>query len=93
MPLLAEFSPDMAPPINEVFEEQPVTPTGRSRFLHVANGTSTTMTIEAAGIPGARSIWADPPYEGPVPGGLSDTELLDIRMRFLSGPGDRMWAA
>jgi hypothetical protein len=57
-------------------------------FLHVANGTSTTMTIEAAGIPGACSIWADVLYEGPVPAGLSDDELLDVRMRFLAGPDD-----
>ena len=54
-------------------------------FLHVANGTSTTMTIEAAGLPGARSIWADPLYEGPVPGGLSDDELCDVRARYLGG--------
>jgi hypothetical protein len=93
VPLLAEYSPEMAPDINEVFEEQPVTPSGKTRFLHVANGTSTTMTIEAAGIPGARSIWADPLYEGPVPGGLSDTALLDVRIRFLSGPADLTWAA
>jgi len=55
------------------------------RFLHVANGTSTTGTIEAAGIPGAVSIWADPLYEGPVPGGLSDLELVDVRARYLAG--------
>jgi hypothetical protein len=72
-----------------------VSPT-KSRFLHVANGTSTTMTIEAAGIPGACSIWADPLYEGPVPGGLNDAELLDVRARYL-GPADapehdiRLW--
>ena len=53
------------------------------RLLHVANGTSTTGTIEAAGIPGACSIWADPLYEGPVPAGLGDAELLDVRMRYL----------
>ena len=58
----------------------------KTRFLHVANGTSTTMTIEAAGIPGACSIWADPLYEGPVPGGLNDAELLDVRVRYLAGP-------
>src|SRR5919109_1375182 len=63
-----------------------MTPATRSRFLHVANGTSTTMTIEAAGIPGRCSIWADPLYEGPVPGGLSDLELLDVRIRYLAGP-------
>ena len=58
------------------------------RFLHVANGTATTRTIEAAGIPGACSIWADPLHEGPVPGGLDDTELLDVRTRYLAGPVD-----
>ena len=58
------------------------------RRLHVANGTSTTRTIEASGIPGACSIWADPLYEGPVPAGLGDAELLDVRMRYLAGPGD-----
>src|SRR5262249_34700419 len=59
-----------------------------TRFLHVANGTSTTQTIEAAGIPGACSLWADPLYEGPVPGGLSDDDLLEVRRRFLAGPED-----
>jgi hypothetical protein len=54
------------------------------RFLHVANGTSTTTTIEAAGIPGRRSIWADPLYEGPVPAGISDAELSDVRAQYLS---------
>lgn len=58
-----------------------------TRFLHVANGTSTTGTIEAAGIPGACSIWADPLYEGPVPGELSDAELVGARMQYLSGQG------
>jgi len=56
-----------------------------NEFLHVANGTSTTMTIEAARIPGAVSIWADPLHDGPVPGGLSDAELLDVRARHLGG--------
>src|SRR4030095_1681652 len=63
------------------------------RLLHVANGTSTTRTIEAAGIPGVCSIWADPLYEGPVPAGLGDAELLDVRMRYHAGPGDLTWQA
>lgn len=63
------------------------------RFLHVANGTCTTRLIEAAGIPGARSIWADPLYEGPVPGGVSDADLLDVRMRYLAGPADAVGTA
>lgn len=56
-----------------------------SRFLHVANGTATTSLIEAASIPGQLSIWADPLYEGPVPAGLTDEELLDVRARYLAG--------
>ena len=70
-----------------------MTPAVRTRFLHVANGTCTTDIIEAAGIPGACSLWADPLYEGPVPGGLSDNELLELRMRFLGEPGDLTWVA
>jgi hypothetical protein len=57
-----------------------------SRFLHVANGSCTTRLLEVAGIPGLRSIWADVLYEGPVPGGLTDAELLKVRGRFLAGP-------
>jgi hypothetical protein len=51
----------------------------------VANGTSTTRTITAAGIPGICSIWADPLHDGPVPAGLTDDELLEVRRRYLSG--------
>ena len=59
-----------------------------TRFLHVANGTCTTDIIAAAGIPGTRSIWSDVLYEGPVPGGLTDEELLEVRARFLAGDHD-----
>jgi hypothetical protein len=45
--------------------------------------------MAAAGIPGARSIWADPLYDGPVPGGLSDAELVGVRSHYLAGPPDR----
>jgi hypothetical protein len=62
------------------------------RFLHVANGTCTTRIIETAGIPGTSSIWADPLYEGPVPGGLTDAELLDVRARHLAGATDEALA-
>ena len=47
----------------------------------------TTELIESAGIPGRLSIWADPLYEGPVPGGLTDAELVEVRARYLAGPG------
>jgi RNA polymerase sigma factor (sigma-70 family) len=85
LPLLGEFGPGMTPSIDEVFEEQPMTSAAQSRFLHVANGLSTTMTIEAAGIPGVCSIWADPLHDGPVPGGLTDAELLEVRATHLAG--------
>src|SRR4029450_9468112 len=31
------------------------------------------------------SIWADPLYEGPVPAGLPDAELVEVRGRHLAG--------
>jgi hypothetical protein len=65
-----------------------------SQILHVANGTSVTDTLALTGIPGRRSIWADPLHEGPVPGGLTDDELVDVRTRFLLGtdaPGEDRW--
>src|SRR5262245_30879156 len=55
------------------------------RYLHVANGTSVTMTLEAAGVPGIMSIWADPLHDGPVPAGLTDDELRELRGGHLGG--------
>lgn len=55
-----------------------------TRFVHVANGTSTTATIHQARVPGTSSIWADVLHEGPVPGGMSDDELLRVRARHLA---------
>ena len=86
-------SPDVRKPVAElacgfltvkILSEDSVTH-ARNRFLHVANGTSTTMTIEAAGIPGISSIWADPLYEGPVPGDISDDALVEVRAQYLGG--------
>jgi hypothetical protein len=69
-----------------MFEDRAVSHPAKTRLLHVANGTATTRLIEAAGIPGLLSIWADPLYEGPVPGDVSDDELLDVRRRYLDPP-------
>ena len=52
--------------------------------LHVANGHCTTGLIELSGLPGRTQIWADPLNEGPVPGDISDDELLLVRARFLA---------
>jgi hypothetical protein len=64
-----------------------VTSSSKAPFLHVANGTSTTGIIASAGIPGTLSIWADPLHDGPVPGGLTDAELLSVRGEYLAGHG------
>lgn len=61
----------------------PAAPHEATRILHVANGTCTTRVIEAAGLPGVTSLWADPLYDGPVPGGITDDELLEVRARHL----------
>ena len=53
-------------------------------ILHVANGHATTGLIELSGLPGRTEIWADPLNEGPVPGNVSDDELLHVRARFLA---------
>jgi hypothetical protein len=49
--------------------------------LHVANGSSVTMTLAKTGIGGAMSIWADPLHDGPVPGGIDDDALMLVRMQ------------
>jgi RNA polymerase sigma factor (sigma-70 family) len=86
-PLVAEYAPEAEVDLAELFQEPSVMSSSTSRFLHVANGTCTTRTIEAAGIPGTTSIWADPLYEGPVPGNVTDDELVEVRTRFLAPPG------
>jgi hypothetical protein len=53
-------------------------------ILHVANGHVTARLLALSGLPGRTQIWADPLNEGPVPGNVSDDELLMIRARFLA---------
>ena len=55
--------------------------------LHVANGHSLTASIAHAGIPGSLSVWADVLHDGPVPGGISDDELTQVRAEYLAGTG------
>ncbi len=54
-------------------------------ILHVANGHSTTGLLETSVVPGRTMVWADPLSDGPVPGNVSDDELLRIRAAFLAG--------
>jgi hypothetical protein len=51
--------------------------------LHVANGHCTTRLIEAAGLPGRTSIWADALHDGPVPE-VSEDQLVRIRAEFIA---------
>ena len=60
-------------------------------ILHVANGHGTTSLIESSGVPGRTQIWADPLNEGPVPGDVSDDELLTIRAVSLPRDIDAEW--
>ena len=53
-----------------------------SRLLHVANGSSVTRSLGSAGILGATSIWADPLHNGPVPGGIDDDALMEVRKQY-----------
>ena len=59
-------------------------------ILHVANGHCTTGLIEGSGLPGRTTIWADPLHDGPVPGNVSDDELLRVRAAFLAGTPDQV---
>ena len=58
-------------------------------FLHVANGHATTGLIELSGLTGRTQVWCDPLNEGPVPGAMSDDELLMVRARFLASDPDQ----
>lgn len=51
--------------------------------MHVANGHCTTELIEAAGLPGRTSIWADALHDGPVPD-VGDEQLIRVRAEFIA---------
>ena len=54
-----------------------------ARIQHIANGHCTTRLIEAAGLPGRASIWADALHDGPVPD-VPDDELVGVRAAFIA---------
>ena len=59
-------------------------------LLHVANGYATTALIELSSVPGRTLAWCDPLDDGPVPGNVSDEELVRVRADFLAGPDDNV---
>ncbi len=48
------------------------------------NGDAARHPLEASGAPGDFTIWADPLHDGPVPGGLDDDQLRQVRARHLA---------
>ena len=59
-------------------------------LLHVANGHATTGLIELAGLPGRTMVWCDPLYDGPVPGNITDEELIRVRAEHLRAPDETL---
>ncbi|HEX2172177.1 MAG TPA: DUF1835 domain-containing protein [Dehalococcoidia bacterium] len=64
-------------------------PLSMTPVLHITNGDSAGIKIERTGIPGRVLPWRDILHEGPVPAGLSLTELSRVRAQFIA---DRGWA-
>ena len=56
-------------------------------MIHVTNGDSAAASIAATGIPGTIVPWRDVLHEGPVPAGLTEPELREVRARFLAAQG------
>jgi hypothetical protein len=53
-------------------------------MLQVTNGDTAAARIREAGLPGELLPWRDVLHEGPVPAGLSNGELREVRARFLA---------
>lgn len=58
-------------------------------MLHVTNGDHAAAKIRQAGIPGTVISWNDVLHEGPVPAGLDEAALREVRARFFAEQG---WA-
>jgi hypothetical protein len=55
--------------------------------LHVTNGDLAAARIAGASFEGDVLPWRDVLHEGPVPGGIGDAELREVRAEFLAAPG------
>lgn len=56
-------------------------------MLHITNGDCAGDTLKHAGLGGDVSTHADVLHEGPVPAGLSDEALHEVRSRFVAARG------
>ncbi|MFT4603569.1 MAG: hypothetical protein ACI9W4_000284 [Rhodothermales bacterium] len=52
--------------------------------LIITNGGSAVQALSRAGVAGKAVSWDDVLHDGPVPGGISDTELRGVRASFLA---------
>ena len=57
------------------------------RVLHVMNGDSMRPILASSGLDGDLVVHADPLYEGPVPAGLSDQQLREVRATYWASFG------
>jgi len=55
-------------------------------LLHVMNGDSICPIFEKARLPGVMTVYEL--HEGPVPSGLSDEQMREVRARYLAGASD-----
>jgi hypothetical protein len=60
---------------------------GRRLMLHLTNGDSAVLGIEATGVGGDVIPWRDALHEGPLPAGADAAELRAVRARFLAEAG------
>jgi Domain of unknown function (DUF1835) len=58
-------------------------------MLHVTNGDSAAEKLREAGMQGAVLPWRDILHEGPVPAGIDEANLREVRVRYLAEHG---WA-
>ena len=59
-------------------------------ILNITNGDCAVDVMKEASIPGVFLPWRDVLHDGPVPAGLSLTELSEVRANFII---DRGWGA
>src|SRR5436305_500661 len=56
-------------------------------MLHITDGESVAGTLRQSGLPGDVVTYGDLLYEGPVPGGVPEPELREIRAQFMADAG------
>lgn len=57
------------------------------RVLHITNGDVAAAAMRAAGIRGDILPWRDVLHDGPIPAGLTLTQLADVRAQFIADCG------